>query len=77
LSHTTVGERLEAFGSQPSSDRMPASERIFLMRTLRAALAVAALAAVALLVPSTAAQAAPVDKVGYTVESTTAWSWGG
>ena len=56
---------------------MPASERIFLMRTLRAALAVAALAAVALLVPSTAAQAAPVDKVGYTVESTTAWSWGG
>ena len=47
------------------------------MRTFRAALAVAALAAVALLVPSTAAQAAPTDIGSSTRAVTTAFTWQG
>ena len=47
------------------------------MRKFRAAIAVAALAAVALLVPSTAAQAAPQEKIAATHAVQSAWSWQG
>lgn len=44
------------------------------MRKFRTVVVVAALAAVALLVPATA-QAAPADKGGDTSVSQNAWSW--
>ena len=74
LSHTAVDERLGVFGSQPSRDRTPASERILPMRKFRAALAIAALAAVALLVPSTA-QAAPAHQGGATHAVQLGFAW--
>ena len=47
------------------------------MRKLRTVFAVSALAAIALLVPSTTAQAAPVDKAAASQVAQLAYSWQG